>query len=148
MKTISRRGEVYNAARMIDGVKPRELPERMADSLPTIAQARGRQANRLDLTAAYNRAAEVVDPMGVYSHARAAGNAISAEYAAKIDAIRQDRSLTPNQRAAVFIKRQQQQKAAVRAIRRRILDEERQTARANRSRLSFPRSTRKRCCGI
>jgi hypothetical protein len=76
--------------------------------------------------------------MATYRRARAAGDAISAEYAGKIEAIRKDRSLTPDQRASAIFELRLQQKAAVRAIRRRILDEERQAARANRP-PCFPR---------
>jgi len=51
-----------------------------------------------------------------------------------IDAVQKDRSLTPDQRAAAIMELRRRQQAATRAIKRRILDEERQLAGVGRVR--------------
>lgn len=66
-----------------------------------------------------------------YGRAADAVAAVRAEYAGKIDAIYKDRSLTPEQRAAAILELRRQRKATTRAIRRRIIEEEKQSVRGS-----------------
>ena len=80
---------------------------------------------------AFREAAPLVLHPEAYSRAATAAAAIRAEYGAKIAAVRKDRSLTPAQRAAAVMELKRLQKEAAKAIKRRILAEERQSARAS-----------------
>ena len=73
--------------------------------------------------------AAMFDP-SVYGHAEAASNTEAALWQARIDAVQKDRSISPDRRAAAIASLRQQQQLAVRAVRRRIIEEERQRTKA------------------
>ena len=72
-----------------------------------------------------------IDPTA-FGRAQAAADAVSARFASAIDAIAQDPSLTPDQRAAAISALRQRQTLEASAARNKILDEAKQSAKARR----------------
>jgi hypothetical protein len=89
----------------------------------------------------FRTAARVALHPDAYRRAASAVVAVRAEFAVKIQALQKDRSLTPERRAAAIMELRRRQKEATKAIRRRILDEERQLAGVGRVR-ALPRPPR------
>jgi hypothetical protein len=71
------------------------------------------------------------DPMAT-GRAQTAFDVVFAEYAVRIEGAEKDRSLNPDQRAAAIIALRQKQRLEAEAAKQRVLEEERQKARARR----------------
>lgn len=74
---------------------------------------------------------ERLDPMA-RARACAAFEEVWASFALRLEDVRKDRSLTPDQRAAALRTLREQQKAEASAAERRVMEEEEQTLRERR----------------
>ena len=72
-----------------------------------------------------------IDPI-VHGRAQAAYDGVFAEFAAKIDAVKKDKSLTPDQRTAAIMSLRLRQMIAANAARKKIIEEGKQNAKTYR----------------
>jgi len=98
--------------------------------LPSVAHGTGFRANP-GMQQARGGSASSIDPTA-YGRAQAAADAVSARFAAAIEAIEKDPTLTPGQRSAAIAALRLRQKQEAGAARRKIIEEEKQNAKARR----------------